>query len=151
MAISPALILLTSTAVVLTTPQRDVAARAEQRLLAPCCYSQAVGEHMSAEADQMRQEIEQMAASGQSETAIIEHYKIQYGERILVVPDGRTGRALFVLPLVALILLSTIFIWALRRMVRAGTLPCPLPKQEELERLRRDFGKVIERQLREMG
>ena len=99
----------------------------------------------------MRQEIEQMAASGESETAIIEHYKMQYGERILVAPDGRTGRALFSLPLAALNLLSTIFIWALRRMVRAGTFPCSRPKQEELERLWRDFGEVIERQLRDMG
>ena len=125
--------------------------RVEQRLLAPCCYSQPVGQHLSAEAAEMRIEIEAMAASGQSESAIIEHYKQQYGERILVVPDGGTGRVLFILPLAALILLSTILVWALRRMVRAGGRPSARPDQEELERLRREFSEVIDRELRDMA
>lgn len=151
MTTSLALILLTSSAGILTLPQRDVAARVEERLLAPCCYSQAVGEHMSAEAAQMRQEIEQMPASGQSEAAIIEHYKAQYGERILVVPDGGMGRVLFILPLIALVLLSTILVSVLRRMVRARARPSAPAVQEELERLRGEFSEVIERELRDMA
>lgn len=151
MSTTLALIFLTASTGSLTAAQREVVRRAEQRLLAPCCYSQAVGEHMSAEAAQMRQEIEEMAASGESEAAVIAHYKAQYGERILVVPDGGTGRFLFILPLAALILLSTILVWALRRMVRAGARRSARADQEELERLRREFSEVIERELREMA
>ena len=151
MATSLSLIFLASITGVLTPPQRSVVARAEERLLAPCCYSQAVGEHMSAEAAQMRQEIEDMAASGESEAAIIAHYKALYGERILVVPDGGTGRVLFILPLAPLILLSTILVWALRRMVRAGGRSSARADLGELERLRREFSEVIERELREMA
>ena len=99
----------------------------------------------------MRQEIEDMAASGESEAAIIAHYKAQYGERVLVVPDGGTGRVLFILPLAALILHSTIFLWALRQMVRAGGRPSARADQEELERLRREFSEVIDRELRDMA
>ena len=99
MATTLALIFLTASTGSLTAAQQEIVKQADQRLLAPCCYSQAVGEHMSAEAAQMRQEIEDMAASGESEAAIIAHYKAQYGERVLVVPDGGTGRVLFILPL----------------------------------------------------
>jgi len=146
-----ALILSTSTAATSTDPPREVVVRVEQRLLSPCCYSQAVGEHLSAEAAEMRDEIEKMAASGQSETDIIEHYKAQYGERILVVPDGGTGTILFILPMVAVILLLAILVSILRRMVTAGDRPLTRANQEELERLRREFGEVIERELREMA
>ena len=101
MLASLAFILLTSSAGASAPPPRAVVARVEQRLLAPCCYSQPVGEHMSAEAAEMRREIEDLAASGNSEAAIIAHYKTQYGERILVIPDGGTGRVLFILPPIA--------------------------------------------------
>jgi len=151
MTTSLALILLTSSAGILTLPQRDVAARVEERLLAPCCYSQAVGEHRSAEAAQMREEIEQMAAAGQSEAAIIEHYKAQYGERILVVPDGGLGRVLFTLPLIAFVLLSTVLISVLWRMLRARAHPSAPAFQDELARLRSEFGEIIERELRDMA
>jgi len=78
---------------------------------------------MSAEAAEMRREIEDLAASGNSEAAIIAHYKAQYGERILVIPDGGTGRVLFILPPIAIIVLGTILILALRRMRRAEVVP----------------------------
>ena len=75
MATTLALIFLTASTGSLTAAQREVVRQVDQRLLAPCCYSQPVGEHLSAEAAQMRMEIEAMAASGQSEAAIIAHYK----------------------------------------------------------------------------
>jgi len=149
MLASLAFILLTSTVVTSAVPPREVVARVEQRLLAPCCYSQAVAEHMSAEAEQMRQEIERMAASGESEATIIEHYKGQYGERILVVPDGGTGRVLFVLPLIVLMLLATILTLVLRQMLRAGVRFSARVDQEELQRLRTEFSEVIDRELRD--
>ena len=143
------LLFLTSGARGLTAPQLDVAARVEQCLLAPCCYSQAVGEHTSAEAVQMRQEIEEMAASGESEAAIIARFKAQYGERILVVPDGGMGRVLFILPVAVVIFLLAILVSVLRRMVNAGSHPPTWANQVGLERLRREFSEVIERELRD--
>jgi cytochrome c-type biogenesis protein CcmH/NrfF len=106
---------------------------------------------MSSEAAQMRQEIEGMAASGQSEEVIIEHYKAQYGERILVVPDGRTGRVLFYLPLAAFVICSVGFFLILRRMLRAGAHPRPRAEQEELDCRRGEFRELIERELRELA
>jgi len=148
---SLAFILLTSSAGASAPPPRAVVARVEQRLLAPCCYSQPVGEHMSAEAVEMRREIEDLAASGNSEAAIIAHYKAQYGERILVIPDGGTGRVLFILPPIAIIVLGTILILALRWMRRAEVRSSARADQEELQRLRREFSEVIERELRGMA
>jgi len=151
MATTLALIFLTASTGSLTAAQREVVRQVDQRLLAPCCYSQAVGEHMSSEAAQMRQEIEEMAASGESEATIITHYKAQYGERILVVPDGGTGRVLFILPPAALLLLATVLILVLRRMVRAGARRSARADQEELERLRKEFCEAIDRELRDMA
>ena len=97
----------------------------------------------------MRQEIEEMAASGESEAAIITHYKAQYGERILVVPDGGMGRVLFILPVAVVIFLLAILVSVLRRMVNAGSHPPTWANQVGLERLRREFSEVIERELRD--
>ena len=149
MATGLALILLASNIGIMTPAQRTVVARAESKLLAPCCYSQAVGQHLSAEAAEMRQQIEAMAASGQSEAAIVDHYKQQYGERILVVPDGKTGTFLFTLPLAVLIVCSAFFFWLLPRVVR--TRPHSEIDKEERDRLCREFGAVIERELRDVA
>ncbi|HXJ94256.1 MAG TPA: cytochrome c-type biogenesis protein CcmH [Terriglobia bacterium] len=143
------LILLASSATILGPTQREVAKRAEARLLAPCCYAQPVGQHLSAEAAEMRQQIEAMAASGESEAAIVDHYKHQYGERILVVPDGETGRLLFAFSLAALAVCSAAFFYLLRRIVKAGVHPQCRTSQEETDRLYREFGGLIEQQLRE--
>ena len=132
----------------LSTAQRDVVRRLEERLLAPCCYSQAVGEHLSAEAAQMRQEIEERVASGENESAIMAHYKAQYGERILVVPDGKTGNLLFTLPWVAFLAFSAVFLAVIRRMARAGARSNPPANQEEVDRWRGKYGEAVEREIR---
>jgi cytochrome c-type biogenesis protein CcmH len=90
-----AAVLLFSSAVPLTPQQTTEVKRLEDSLLAPCCYSQSIARHMSPEAEQMRHEVIEMVASGRSQNEILEHYKALYGERILIVPDGRTGRVLF--------------------------------------------------------
>lgn len=149
MRASLALVLFFSNAAVLTPPQRGAVAKVEKQLLAPCCYTQAVGEHASAEAAEMRKEIEQMAASGQSEAAIIAHYKAQYGERILVVPDGRTGEILFILPWVVLIVCLPMLVAVIWRMARAGERACSRAKQEEIDRWRRGYGEAVARELRD--
>jgi cytochrome c-type biogenesis protein CcmH/NrfF len=56
---------------------------------------------------------------GKSENEILEHYKAIYGERILIVPDGRTGKVLFLLPVVASLVCLGMLFWSLRRMLTA--------------------------------
>lgn len=101
------------------TPQQDAEIRrVEDRLLAPCCYSQSVADHMSPVAEQMRQEITEMVAAGESEPAIINHYKTMYGERILIIPSGGTGRVLFALPAAGVVLGSAMLFLFLRNAVK---------------------------------
>ena len=79
----------------LATAQTAQIQKVEKRLLAPCCYTQSIAEHGSDIAVQMRGEVEAMVTEGKSESEIVEHYRGIYGDRILVVPDGLTGRILF--------------------------------------------------------
>lgn len=130
----------------LTSTQQATVRKVEASLLSPCCYSQAVGQHMSDVAEQMRQEITQMAAAGEGETQIVDHYKALYGERILIVPDGETGKVLFALPVIIALALSGVLVLFLRRMLpgnkraessdtrHAGTLT----SQTILDRVRRE-------------
>lgn len=114
-----AAVLLLSSAAPLTPQQTAEVNRLEESLLAPCCYSQSISRHMSPAAEQMRHEVTEMVASGRSENEILEHYKALYGERILIVPDGRIGKVLFSLPAVAFLAYSGMLFWFLRRMLKA--------------------------------
>jgi cytochrome c-type biogenesis protein CcmH/NrfF len=140
-----AAVLLLSSAASMTRQQTAEVNRLEESLLAPCCYSQSIARHMSAEAEQMRHEVTEMVASGISENEILEHYKALYGERILIVPDGRTGKILFSLPVVAFLVCLGMLFGLLRRMLKAkahshsadeGRQPCPnwAAIREEIER-----------------
>ena len=103
------------------TPQQSTEVKhLEESLLAPCCYSQAVGQHMSGAADDMRKEIAGMVADGKSENEIIDHYKELYGERILIIPDGNTGKILFAMPLAIAALALGIVLLTLRKLLRAN-------------------------------
>ena len=143
--ISAALILLSSSAP-LTLQQGAQVRRVEESLLAPCCYSQSVAQHMSAEAEQMRHEVTQMVASGRSEMEIINHYKALYGERILIVPDGRTGIILFALPsLISFACLGALLLF-LRKMLRARRNADVRSTTEERGRVAEAFREEIERE-----
>ena len=56
--------LLLSSAVPLSSGKEAEVKRLEESLLAPCCYSQTIDKHMSAEAFQMRQEVTEMVGEG---------------------------------------------------------------------------------------
>ncbi len=90
--------LLIASALTPTQDQAKTIAKLEDRLMAPCCYSQTIRVHMSMEAQQMREEVTNMVLAGKSEQDIIKHYKAKYGETILVVPDGTTGQIAFAVP-----------------------------------------------------
>ena len=106
----------------LTTTQTGEISKVEKRLLAPCCYTQSIAEHGSDIAVQMRNEVAEMVADGQSEEEIVDHYRNIYGDRILIVPDGLTGRILFSLPVAISILACLVFYLRLRKMLQSGTV-----------------------------
>lgn len=58
----------------------------ERLLIAPCCWTQPVSDHYSAEADEIRSEVRRMLAAGQTRAAILDAYVAKYGQRILVEP-----------------------------------------------------------------
>jgi cytochrome c-type biogenesis protein CcmH/NrfF len=94
------LLLLLASAATLTQKQTATVKKVEASLMAPCCYSQTIDQHMSDAAEQMRFEVADMVASGSSEQEILDHYKAIYGERILAVPDGVIGQLAFAIPMV---------------------------------------------------
>lgn len=93
--------------------------RAEDLLLAPCCYSEAVATHQSEAAVKMRAEIAQLRGAGKSEREIIDHYKAIYGQRILMVPEGAQRWVVFGVPLLVTILGAIMVVLLIRRMHRA--------------------------------
>jgi len=104
----------------LSTAQTAQIQKVENRLLAPCCYTQSIAEHGSDIAVQMRGEVAEMVAEGKSESEIVEHYRTIYGDRILIVPDGMTGRILFSLPVAIAALACLVLFVCFRKMLRSG-------------------------------
>jgi len=104
----------------LSTAQTAEIQKVEKRLLAPCCYTQSIAEHGSDIAVQMRGEVAEMVADGKSESEIVEHYRTIYGDRILIVPDGITGKILFSLPVAITALSCFVFFVCFRKMLRSG-------------------------------
>jgi cytochrome c-type biogenesis protein CcmH len=104
----------------LSTAQTAEMQKVEKRLLAPCCYTQSIAEHGSDSAVQMRGEVAEMVAEGKSESEIVEHYRSIYGDRILIVPDGMTGKILFSLPVGISALACLVLFLCFRKMLRSG-------------------------------
>ena len=125
-------LLLASVVQPLTPAQSREVERIEHRLVAPCCYTQSIADHMSAEAEQMRKEVAEMAAAGIGEAEIVRHYRDLYGERILIVPDGVLGRVAFLVPW-SVIVLSTLFVILLLRSLRSATTGPVLSPQAQPE------------------
>lgn len=65
-----------------------------------------------------------MVANGRNEHEISDYYKALYGERILIVPDGRTGQVLFALPVVAFVVCLGALLLFLRRAIRVRRYCC---------------------------
>ncbi|MBI5084726.1 MAG: cytochrome c-type biogenesis protein CcmH [Acidobacteria bacterium] len=78
------------------------ARRIQEKLIAPCCWSESVAVHRSEPAAKMRVEIEQMVRSGLSEEQIIARYVELHGERILLEPRGGKFTWLMITPVLAL-------------------------------------------------
>lgn len=104
----------------LSSEQKGLIRHIEERLLAPCCYRQSIALHGSDIAEQMREEVTEMVTKGQSEEEIVEHFRSLYGDRILAVPDGMTGKVLFYFPTAALAGALLVRILVAPRMLRPG-------------------------------
>ena len=80
----------------------EEARRIEARFVAPCCWRENLAVHDSAVAKQLRFEIAQMVASGQTESQIVDEYVARYGERILREPRGARFQVLMITPIAVL-------------------------------------------------
>jgi cytochrome c-type biogenesis protein CcmH len=133
----------------LTTAQRAEIKKVEEKLLAPCCYSQSIARHPSDIAEQMRAEVAEMVAEGKGETEILNHYRALYGERIIAVPDGKTGQLLFALPVGAFLSGIVVLIFFMRKMLAhrpapSKTLTSPTPLRDSLrEEIERHMGDIF--------
>jgi cytochrome c-type biogenesis protein CcmH/NrfF len=88
-------------------------------------------------AEKMREEVTAMVGSGKSETEIINYYRKEYGETILVVPDGMSGGLLTYTPVLLFAASAGLLIFFIRSSVRARreTAPQPAPSLPEADRL----------------
>jgi cytochrome c-type biogenesis protein CcmH len=66
--------------------------------VAPCCWREDLTIHDSSAARQVRAQIDEMVAAGRSDEQIKAALVYQYGQRILIVPEGPTRRWLFRAP-----------------------------------------------------
>ena len=95
----------------------------ENTLLAPCCYSEPVAQHRSEVSLRMKAEIRRMVADGKSDREILDHYKAEYGLRVLVEPEGSRRVWIHLVPVVAIVLGLLVALWVIRRWLK------PLPAE----------------------
>ena len=91
--------------------------RIEERLLAPCCYSESVAQHRNEVSLALKQEIGKLASEQKTDDEIIAVFTARYGRRILVEPDGPAGVVMTVMPIIAIaagVLLTAFLIRKLR-------------------------------------
>jgi cytochrome c-type biogenesis protein CcmH/NrfF len=61
--------------------------RLEKAVLAPCCYTETVGQHQSEIAVRMRVEIAKWVERGRTDEDILDTYAKRYGAKVLVDPN----------------------------------------------------------------
>lgn len=60
----------------------------DKRLIAPCCWTSTLDQHFSQESEEMKSELRQLLAQGQSEEQVLDHFEKKFGERILSQPKA---------------------------------------------------------------
>lgn len=90
----------------------------QEKLIAPCCWSESVAAHRSEVAAEMRAEITRMVQEGRTDREILDFYKAKYGTRILMEPEGQLRVWAYTIPALASILGLVLVVWLIRRMVR---------------------------------
>lgn len=140
------MVVLFGNATFLTSAQKAEVRKVEERLLAPCCYTQSIEVHGSEIAGEMRAEVAEMVAQGRTEEEIANHYKNIYGERILIVPDGMTGKILFGLPVVTSGVASLLLVVFVRRMLRSGKNKSPFAQEQTPSGISKPLREKIDRE-----
>ena len=106
------------------TPEQASRIESLQReILVPCCWQEDVYTHRSELAYQMKDEIREMVLAGKSDREVLDHYKAQYGMRVLVEPEGGLWWVMNVVPAVVLVLGMVAIVFILRRWLK------PLPAE----------------------
>ena len=100
--------------------QSDRVKKLEEKLMAPCCWAESVAVHRSEVAAEMRAGIARMVAEGRTDREILDHYKAQYGARVLMEPEGATRIWVYTIPIVVAAAGIWLVIWIIRRMVRTA-------------------------------
>lgn len=90
----------------------------QEKLIAPCCWSESVAAHRSEVAAEMRSEIARMVQEGRTDREILDFYKAKYGTRILMEPEGQLRAWAYTIPILASILGLALVVWLIRRMIR---------------------------------
>ena len=128
--------------------QTDQVREIEDSLIAPCCWSQPVSQHYSEVAEQIRNEVQAMVASGKSRDEILDYYVAKYGERILATPRPKGFNSLvYILPWAALIVGALVLAMLLKKLrspdPAATAEPAALPDaryesviEKEIEKLK---------------
>jgi cytochrome c-type biogenesis protein CcmH len=126
--------------------QSDQVREIEDSLIAPCCWSQPVSQHYSEVAEQIRNEVQAMVASGKTRDEILDYYVAKYGERILATPRARGFNSLvYILPWAALIAGAWFLVMLVKKLRAASPAdePISLPDaqyvsviEKEIERLK---------------
>jgi len=98
--------------------------RLYSQFIAPCCWQETLLLHHSPKADELRSEIKQLVAAGQSDEQIKGVLVGQYTRRILSEPEGALGQWLSWTPVAVTIVGLGAVVFAIRRL-RAFPTPAP--------------------------
>ncbi len=102
----------------------DEARRIETRFMAPCCWHENLTVHDSPVARQLRAEVSERVAKGETEDRIVALFVDRYGERILAEPRGIAFGILTLTPVaVVFVALSLLILWLTKRSRRPMALP----------------------------
>ncbi|MBI4890780.1 MAG: cytochrome c-type biogenesis protein CcmH [Acidobacteria bacterium] len=115
---SAAAALLLSAAACFCFGQQERVRALEEKLMAPCCWSESVAVHRSAVAAEMRADIASMVVAGKSDREILDHYRSIYGTRILLEPVGAKRIWVYTIPVAASLAGIWLVIWVIRRMLK---------------------------------
>ena len=98
----------------------------EKAVLAPCCYTETVGQHQSEIAVRMRVEIAKWVEQGRTDEDILDTYTKRYGAKVLVDPNTIPKGWTLVVPWAAAglgVLGAAWMLWRWRTMQLATAAP----------------------------
>jgi len=115
------------------------------QLMAPCCWSMTADMHGSEAAQNIRAQVRETLAQGQTEEKILNAFIAAYGERILAKPTREGFNLLgWILPAVALTVGSLVLWRFLRRHAKIEIKPLPASDSSD------PYAQRLEQELKEL-